>query len=497
MSERITIKINFPGGIISPGVLHEILAQLENNGTDQVRFGLRQQLLISGRADALHPLKAYLETTKLVYETGQDAFPNMVTSYPAEEIFINHTWLSEGVYKDILDAVDYTPKVKINISDSNQSFTPLLTGNINWVAAVDTPHFWHLFIRFPKTNIIYEWDQMVYTNDIAQCSRAIESLIWTHPHLFYDQPDADGRLLFRLLGNNAYITKPAAQPALLPDFNLPYYEGLHRYNNKYWLGVYRRDELFSTAFLKDLCRICLQTKIGQLCATPWKSIIVKGITEKDKPLWNALLNTHTINMRHAANELNFQVEDNSSPATRLKQYLVKKLNTHDTRTFGLCIGIKTRKKSEIFSSILVKRKPFFQLGNKALFYVYDILCAHAYNPNKRTGFIAGSNLPKFMLVKYLNRSLKDFYTRMADPNQLPAESASLPVPEIAAPEDTCVHQCPHCLTIYDPCIGEPEHCIPSGTAFAELPSAYTCPLCDTGKDQFIKIEKTSLGLQTV
>ena len=47
----------------------------------------------------------------------------------------------------------------------------------------------------------------------------------------------------------------------MPEFKLPYYEGLNRYNEKYWLGIYRRDELFSIKFLKEVCMLCLQTGI--------------------------------------------------------------------------------------------------------------------------------------------------------------------------------------------------------------------------------------------
>src|SRR5262249_6120096 len=150
---------------------------------------------------------------------------------------------------------------------SNQSLTPILTGNINWVASLHSTHFWHVFIRFPKTNIVYEWDQLVYTNDIARMSKHIEDFIMDDKSSFYDNPHADGRALFEKVQLRNYITRPADAPADLPAFNLPYYEGLNRYNDKYWLGIYRRDELFDTAFLKDICRLCLETKIGQLCST--------------------------------------------------------------------------------------------------------------------------------------------------------------------------------------------------------------------------------------
>ncbi len=188
------------------------------------------------------------------------------------------------------------------------------------------------------------------------------------------------------------------------------------YNNKYWLGIYRRDELFSIAFLKDLCLLCLNTKIGQLCSTPWKSIIVKSIEEKDKVSWNRLLEKHQINVRHAANELNFQVEDNCKEGLRLKNYLVKRLNNDDTRTFGICIGIKTRKKSEVFSSILVRRKALVSIFGLELFHLYDILCAHDFNPNERTGFVFSSNNPKFVLGEQLRRSVIAFYNYRNDKN---------------------------------------------------------------------------------
>ena len=112
--------------------------------------------------------------------------------------------------------------------------------------------------------------------------------------------------------------------------------------------------------------------------------MIKGIEEKDKDRWNLLLEKYQVNMRHAVNELNFQVEENSFEGLALKNFLVKQLSIDDTRTFGICIGIKTRKKSEIFSSILVRRRYVIDVLGIKLFKVYDILCAKDFNPNERT-----------------------------------------------------------------------------------------------------------------
>ena len=393
--------------------------------------------------------------------------------------------------------MDYQPRLKINISDSNQSFTPMLTGNINWVASASDQHFWHLFVRFPKTNTICEWNEMVYTNDVAKLSREIERIIFEYKDEFYDNAAANGRSLFEKIPVEKFITKQAEKPAVLPAFNLPYYEGLNRYNNKYWLGIYRRDELFTIAFLKELCLLCLETKIGQLCSTPWKSVIVKGIDEKDKAAWNCLLEKHQVNMRHAANELNFQVEEHSSDALRLKQYLVKELNNEDTRTFGVCIGIKTRRKSEVFSSILVRRKPLLRIFGIELFYVYDILCAYDFNPNERTGFIFSRNNPGFLLAEQVKQAVTAFYANRASKTIVPEKKVISRKEKDNRPVKEYVHQCIHCLTVYDAKTGEPENHIAAGVTFESLPVNYTCPLCEGPKEDFVKIAGTELGLQTV
>lgn len=497
MKADYTIKINFRGGIISPGDLYNILVAASNYGIRSVSFGLRQQLFIPVSAVSMQSLCEELRRLDVFFEAGTEECPNIVSSYPAEEIFINHTWLSEGVYKDILDGMDYVPRLKINISDSNQSFTPLLTGNINWVASTQAQHFWHLFIRFPKTNVIHEWNQMVYTNDVASLSKELESLIFQYPEKFVDNTNANGKELFDLLNRDKYIIRHADKPAVLPSFNLPYYEGLNRYNNKYWLGIYRRDELFDVEFLKSLCLLCLETKIGQLCSTPWKTVIVKSIEEKDRLRWNHLLEKYQVNVRHAANELNFQVEDNSEKALEIKKFLVKALSNNDTRTFGLCIGIKTRRKSEIFSSILVRRKPVISFFGFGLLHVYDILCAHDFNPNERTGFIFSSNNPKILLAEQVRRSVVAFYNYRANLNKH-NEKSSKPVKELPVERQVeFVYQCGHCLTVYDEKVGEPGNGITAGTLFIDLPAEYNCPLCESSKDDFIKTDKIELGVQPV
>ena len=44
--------------------------------------------------------------------------------------------------------------------------------------------------------------------------------------------------------------------------------------------------------------------------------------------------------------------------------------------------------------------------------------------------------------------------------------------------------CTVCGYEYDPAIGDPEHGIPAGTEFADLPDEWSCPLCAVTKNMF-------------
>ena len=86
-----TVKINFKGGIISPGDLYNILIAATRSGLLYVRFGLRQQLLLDVSIEEIKNITSELETLGISYEINKEEFPNIVSSYPAEEVFITNT----------------------------------------------------------------------------------------------------------------------------------------------------------------------------------------------------------------------------------------------------------------------------------------------------------------------------------------------------------------------------------------------------------------------
>jgi rubredoxin len=484
MRDYYNIKINLPGGIASPGYLKDILSTAWNANVRNVRFGSRQQMLMTVHYEEMRFLEKSFKEMGVTYETNTDRNPNIVSSYCGEDVFRTGQWLVANEYHSALDSIDFDPLLKINISDSNQSFTPFFTGNLNFISSPE-PHFWYLYVRFKQSNVIFKWKDLIYTNEIGKVAKTVETCMLSGEY-------NDEESLFAAVKRQIpYVSQPARDELELPSFSLPYYEGFNRYESRTWLGLYRRDEQFSIELLLDICALCLKTRIGEICTTPWKSLVIKGIIDQYRAEWSGILGKHNINVRHAANELAWQTEDHNQDGAILKNKLLRYFEKNDTRTFGLCFGIQTRNKSEVFGSILVKKRPLITIGQLALFSLYDIYYTENFNPNSRNHLLFEKGLFKIHVAVQLERlcrrfnnqrSKETFGTIVIEPDELKA-----------IPKHTkLVHQCPDCLTVYDPEFGDMSKKIAAGTLFDELPDTYCCSTCDTAKADMQAVEMNKI-----
>ena len=493
MVKKPIIKINLAGGIASAGDLLAILEAAEKAMVQDVQFGIRQQLYLKPNEKYVDELKAHLDEAGIFYEENENSYPNIISSYVGEDVFDNANWLSEGVYTDILDQFDFKPRLKINLVEGNQSFVPFFTGNINFISA-PLSNYWYLYVRFPKTNTLYCWKAWIYSFDIPRISKLVEATIFENRELFYEKDEANGDTLYTIVhAKENFVTQPITEELLLPNFALPYYEGFNRYANKTWLGIYRRDELFPVAFLKEVCLICRKTKIGQLYITPWKSLIIKGIDSADRKLWDLVLGKYRINVRHASNELNWQVEDLSEEALTLRRYIIRHFDRDDVRTYGLCFAIKTGPKTGLFGSVIIRKKENESYNQRKALDRYDILYTRDFKPNSKEIRLFRKDVEKENLGIYLISLCKYFY------EQLNQEASILhhiyrddqAVIKEQVKDATTIYQCQHCLTIYDEAFGDESNNIPAHISFLELDNLYECSVCNAPKEDFKLLEKGS------
>ncbi len=479
MKDYSLLKINLIGGIVSPGTLQYILSAAREAGVREVRFGARQQILmyvkaVTVRGSGIVELKKKLYESKIDFEIDADNFPNIITSYCAEEVFPTGQWISEGIYNDIFDGFDYQPKLKVNISDSQQSFTPFFTGNLNFIAS-NTQNFWYLYVRPKQSNQIFRFPILIYTLEIPKVCQRIEEVIWGNTEM------NENELYEKVIAQGEIISQVIREDLKLPKFSLPYYEGFNRYGDKTWLGIYRRNETFSLDFLKEICELCLQTKIGQICTTPWKSLIIKGIENRHRSLWDKLLGKYTINVRHAANELNWQVEDLAPEGLALKKAIIREFDDEDVRTFGLSFAVQTRSKSEVFGSVVIKKRSIFG----GLSSAFDIYHTVDFNPNTRELVLFEKGVNKAHVPEILQRLTKRFYAQNSKQEVFEIKQKETKISDSTSIK---VHQCPTCFTIYDERFGDSVSEIPVGVKFMDLPSMYCCSVCEGTKSEFIEVD---------
>ncbi len=501
MADQHHIKINLRGGIASVGMLSTLLQAAKKVGIVGFRIGMRQQLLTTVSLHNSGYLQKALKTANIDFEVDTETYPNIISSYPAASVFHTNEWLTEGGYQDILSQFEYRPRLKINISDNKQSFTPFFTGHLNFVASQHS-HYWYLYVRLPKSNQMFCWDTLIYSTEIPHISQLLENFILKAKNMEARHSDKIGTdkldkdvIQKEITSKNRLLTRPISEELVIPRFMLPYYEGFNRYGDRTWLGIYRRNEFFKLSFLEAITQLCQDTKIGQICLTPWRSLIIKGIEESDRLKWERILGKFDINLRHAAIELNWQHTDGAIEDVKLKNEIVEEFNRKDARTFGVCFAIKSKPKSEVFGSIIIKKRSI--LGG--FIDGYRILYKENFNPNSRKSFVFKEfalkvELPNILLnlyekyQSYLNENL--VVNTDIEENE---ESDAIPIVIAKGSEYVGeIYSCPNCFTIYDPEYGDELNEIPSGTLFDSLPNSYCCPTCETEKVDFIKIQKKAL-----
>src|SRR5690349_14804603 len=369
------IRVFVKGGILSPADMLKIMDISRRLGNKFVLFGSRQDIMFPSNDASEQQLDKFFREINMDYELGSDqsVYQNIVSSYIAVNVVETTNWVKEDTYHFVIDNFDYKPKIKINIVDPVQSIVPLLTGEINFIASKEE-NYWYLYIRDPrKGNSVECWPKLIFTQDIAKVSKALEELILNFQPFGIDE-------LFVILQGKMRINYRAMGEKLKISANtIPYYEGLNAMlNSQYWLGLYWRNNQYDIDFMTASCRLCQETNIGKINIIPWKAFIIKGIKATDKIRWEKLMGKFGINERHSSLELNWHLPVVDNEALELKRFLVRELDQQDISTHGLTFTIKTSREMYYFTSIVIERvkEPEVNPGER-----YNILYAKNFDPN--------------------------------------------------------------------------------------------------------------------
>lgn len=479
MSTFAFIRIYIPGGVMSHDELMDIIALAKKFKIRSIQLGLRQDINILINRYYLDDIKLYLDNTDFDYEIDSRLGRNIVTSYAANGIFESENWLTEGTYLDILDLFDYKPQLRINVVDPNQGLIPLLTGNLNFIAS-KTNNYWYLRMDLPEWfSEITEWPGLIYSDDISKVAQTIEQMYEAK-----EKPSIDD--LFAHINDILHGSNRRTEKKLqIVPHRLPYYEGFHKIDNKYWLGIYKRTYDFPIEFLEAAAKLCYDTHLNKICLTPWRSLLIKGIKEKYWQNWVNLLGLYSVNIRHSSIEMNWRVPDFDSEALELKTYLAQEFDKMDLRNYGLTFAIRIHEKSEIDAIVVIeKTKSRSVFRTKQSSSDFNIYHTEGFVPNSKNYILYSKDVPYSSLPQLLKKLTKEFYEYKSQPLEAQQELER----QERKKEKYTVYQCKHCFTTYDQQYGDSINIIEPGTSFNKLPSSFRCPVCDAPKSDFEPIQ---------
>lgn len=468
MEKQCLVRVFTKGGIISPGDLLKVIDTTSKLGVNQLHLGSRQDILFAIQPEDMPSLKTDLGKA-IDFDLNDNDRQNIVSSYVALDIMPSKKWLAPHIYHYILDSFDYKPTVRINIVDPSQSLVPLFTGKINFIAS-SQDNYWYLYLRFEDLSpVVWRLPVLIYGYDLHKVANEIERI--------YLAGALDLSTLFETVIKGMKLNIQTIEEGLIyPDSNFPYYEGINRISDgKYWLGMYWRNNSFDTAVLHALSQLCQETNIGKISLTPWKSLIVKTIVEKDRIQWEKLMGRFGMNMRHSSLELNWHLPALDQEALTLKNFLVRELDKLDISTSGLTFTIKSKRDITLFTSVVIEKN---ENTGKRKVPTYNVLYSKDFNPNNTEYNYFVKDIRKEIIPLLLVELSHKYY------EQLEKKAVKDPRPGKVIHSKSSAYQCKNCLTIFDESIGDPEGGIPAGTSFDNLPGEYQCALCGSAKEDF-------------
>jgi rubredoxin len=466
---RLIIK----GGVLSPGELKYICETAETLGLKAISFGSRQDILFPKKINQ-EELNAFQNLQ--IIEPDKTGSENIVSSYVSSDIFPSTSWLTSDRYLYILEQFRHQPQLKVNITDPKQRLVPLFTGHINFIAS-EHEDYWYLYVRLPEWKKAEMYPALIYSWDLDKIELAIEAILQEDPETI--------EMIFELVNdaidtNNRTVDKPLE----VSFYPFPYYEGMNRIGlDKYWLGLYWRNNKYNVAFLKAMCELCAECKIGKISITPWKSFIVKGIPVKSKLQWEKFLGKFGINVRHSMLELNWHLPVANKDAINLKKFLVTNFDHNDISTYGLTFGITDyTRKAYYFTSIVVEKNSQPKgPDNFKVSDTFNLLYAKNFDPNTREYITYVQDVDKVELPRLLMELSQLYFEQLGKVK----EGLKKIKPEIEKIEIE-VYQCKDCLTVYNETYGDITQNVLPKTPFKDLPEDYICSICEDPKSSFEK-----------
>ncbi len=376
--------------------------------------------------------------------------PRLASSVAALGIRPSRPWLNEAVFYGLADdlaALPDTPDGLINLVCPLQDIQPRHAGHLNFIAA-ERRDFWHLTIRLPDTEgSLYAWPQLVGSSAVAALAARLLPLVRAEE-------------LTAAADEWAASAPPsaAADEILPPEPTLPYLENIFGTPDNRALCILSPDRRFALHQWEHILRLAERQQTSDLFASAWGGIWVKNLSDAALDDWHRLLHSNRLGIGQPYSQTVWQYAPDDEAARSLCAAFVQHQLTHGLRLWGHSISVNPPS-GESGTSCRVSSRPH-PLTRRPQYTLHAVRADGAYTP-----LAAACSLQETVQV------LSEQAEKPA-PNRQPA-----PLRLRLSTPATQTYRCGECLMLYTADTGAPEHNIPAGTAFADLPDTFCCPVC--------------------
>lgn len=433
------------------------------HGDGFLGLGSRQEIILTGVP--VHERDHVRQGVGALLPEHHPRRPNIVTTRMVTGRTHRTPWLSEGAYDHVLETFTTPPAIPVNLVDPRQGYVPLFTGRLHFVATGEA-EFWSASFNANARAVPVRLASAIHSDDLAAVTRLIQQACVGEggPDLPQIQSWLEEQLGNRMRDAGQLDQRHCEDCRPLIDFVLDTESGL------YTLGIPAQSRPLPCAFLVDLTVLARQCGLATVHLTPWKSLLLHGISREDRDQVERLLLRHRIGLHPGAWDGVFFDDCRTPPARAAACALRERLNTDLPHPGPLRIAMVEDEYVAPDTAIVVRAHAAVNSPwNRTRFSVYLRASFDRFHP-VLAPFAAG------LSAKELPDSVLALIERYASGESQPATAGEAVLPPVSAV--AAAYRCADCGNEYNPLYGDPLGKIESGRPFEELPDTWRCPTCD-------------------
>lgn len=454
--ERIVYRTR--GGMLSVAELRLLAEAATAQGTGRLLATERQEIVLRGlglnQARRLlgQPPDAVLRPWPIA------SAPNITTTAPVAGLDNTSAWLSEGAFGDLLNAFAVAPLRSVTLADPAQPYLPAFLGEITFLAMAERD-LWRIRLALREAAEPWLLPGVVRSKDIPKAVQAIEDRV--NSSVVSDAPDA----MRALVEDLESLSLPAPSSAA-------YLPGRYR-SPPGALNITIPEDGLRSDFCLDLCVWAARRTGVSVGLTPWRTLLVRGVSESDRAELRALL----IRRKVAEARGGWRPYFFSSSRTDGTEWLCDALGARCPVDAGISIGVVSANAPAPDVQVLVRKSPAALWGRIAG-QRYTVERCDSMNARAGQRIPVATGIHKRDLCAAVVRAIESI-------TNSPAETVAGTAPAIeSAPVAAPVHSCRSCFTEYDAAYGDPLGAIAPGMDFSAVPETWTCPVCGGPKSAY-------------